>query len=361
MMLGSPPKNWRSLLRETRSPASNGRLLQALCVAVAVAILPFAVYRGLQGQWLIGAVDTLLVLLLVLAVIYFERSARPERAGWVLSPVYCIGALVMYALQQGEHAFWLFPAVAANFVLLPLWAALGATLSILAVVAVLNAMVLASSSLLAQISLVVSLMLLATISMAFVLEVSRSQQLLSRLVTSDPLTGAGNRRALDEALREAVERFARHGSPCTLLMFDLDHFKRVNDDCGHEAGDLVLVRLARLVDGRKRVTDHLYRFGGEEFVLLLPDTHLADGVGLAEVLRGMLGEQLTSPVGPVTASFGCAQLRPGESPVDWLARCDRAMYHAKQQGRNRVEADSHEPRTAAATVLSGAAAGAGRP
>lgn len=358
MLPRSSPKHWRGLLRETRSPASNARLLQALCVAVAVAILPFAVYRGLQGQWLLGAIDALLVSLLILAVIYFERSARPELAGWVLAPLYCIGALVMYALQQGAHAFWLFPSVAANFVLLPLWAALGATLLVLIALGVLNALVLDSLSAMAQISLLVSLTLLASITMAFVLEVSRSQQLLSRLVTSDPLTGAGNRRALDEALREAAERFARHGSACTLLMFDLDHFKRVNDDCGHEAGDLVLVRLTRLVDGRRRVTDHLYRFGGEEFVLLLPDTQLAEGAALAEVLRRLLAEQLTSPVGPVTASFGCAQLQTGEAPVDWLARCDRAMYLAKQQGRNRVEVDSPATEARAASPLRDAAGGA---
>lgn len=339
--------SWWSLLSEGRQLHVNERLLQALCVSVAIAILPFAAYRMLIGDWLVGAVDALLVCLLIGGVVYFGRSARPERAGWVLAPLYCAGALALYTLQQAAHAYWLFPAVAANFVLLPVRAALVGTALMLGAVALVHGLWLHTADATLLLSLLVALALLATICFAFVLEVLRGQRMLSGLVSSDPLTGAGNRRALDEALREAAEALSRHGRRATLLLFDLDHFKRVNDQCGHKAGDQVLVRLAELVGRRKRLTDRLYRFGGEEFVMLLPDTLLTEGVSLAEALRREFACHLHSPIGPVSASFGGAELQPAEDPYEWLARADRAMYRAKDRGRDRVEADLGERDTLA--------------
>lgn len=331
--------SWWSLLSEGPQLHVNERLLQALCVSVAMAILPFAAYRMLIGDWLVGAVDALLASLLIGVVVYFGRRAHPARTAWLLAPLYCIGVLVLYTLQQAAHAYWLFPAVAANFVLLPVRAALVGTVLMLAVVALVHGLWLHTADMTLLLSLLVALALLAAICFVFVLEVLRGQRMLSGLVSSDPLTGAGNRRALDEALREAAEALSRHGRRATLLLFDLDHFKRVNDQCGHKAGDQVLVRLVEIIGGRKRLTDRLYRFGGEEFVMLLPDTLLSEGVILAEALRREFACHLRSPIGPVSASFGGAELQPGEDPYEWLARVDRAMYRAKERGRDRVEVD----------------------
>jgi len=154
---------------------------------------------------------------------------------------------------------------------------------------------------------------------------------------TDPLTGLGNRRKLDEALAIELARARRAGSPLSVLMADIDHFKRVNDEYGHPAGDRVLAGFARLLRSRTRVTDIVTRFGGEEFMLLFPDTSLDQAVDKAEKLRAALERVRLEPVPrPVTASFGAAQLRAGEDAADLLARVDAALYQAKAQGRNRV-------------------------
>jgi two-component system cell cycle response regulator len=153
----------------------------------------------------------------------------------------------------------------------------------------------------------------------------------------DPLTGIGNRRKMDQALALEIARARRTGAPLSMLMADVDHFKRVNDVYGHPAGDQVLAWLGKLFRTQTRITDTAARFGGEEFVLLLVGADLALAVGKAEQLRASVEQQVIPPLrSPVTASFGVAQLGPDEDAAGLLARVDAALYQAKQGGRNRV-------------------------
>jgi diguanylate cyclase (GGDEF)-like protein len=141
---------------------------------------------------------------------------------------------------------------------------------------------------------------------------------------------------MDRELHIAAEAFRRHRMPVGLLVMDLDHFKRINDAFGHEAGDSVLVDFARLVQSRCRAGDRLFRYGGEEFVLLLPGTDADALRPLAEELRRAVATGLSGNGRGVTVSVGGAVLRPGEDNAHWLARADAAMYEAKRQGRDRV-------------------------
>ena len=119
-------------------------------------------------------------------------------------------------------------------------------------------------------------------------------------------------------------------------MFDIDHFKAVNDRYGHPVGDTVLVGLTRLVQRNLRAADTLARWGGEEFVIMMPHCDADEAVGLAEKLRALLALQTFETVGQVTASFGVTQCRPEDSPQSWLKRADLALYQAKAEGRNAV-------------------------
>ncbi|HSC68075.1 MAG TPA: GGDEF domain-containing protein, partial [Cellvibrio sp.] len=121
-------------------------------------------------------------------------------------------------------------------------------------------------------------------------------------------------------------------------LLDIDFFKMVNDKFGHTVGDQVLVDLARILTRRVRKTDRIFRFGGEEFVVLARNTALIDALVIAEQLRAQIEGELQDPDGVLTASFGCAQLQPDESLEDWFVRADKAVYQAKQQGRNCVVA-----------------------
>ncbi len=164
----------------------------------------------------------------------------------------------------------------------------------------------------------------------------RLQERLTFEATRDALTGAYNRREMTAQLAAAVERQRRHAHPSTLLVLDLDHFKTVNDTLGHDAGDRVLQGLVGLVQARMRRTDTLFRTGGEEFVLLMPDTPVPEALTLAEALRTQIATAAWLPDRPVTASVGAAPLQPGQDVNAWLRAADQALYAAKAAGRNRV-------------------------
>jgi two-component system, cell cycle response regulator len=163
------------------------------------------------------------------------------------------------------------------------------------------------------------------------------------MATTDALTGLLNRRAfLDSTLRE-VARAKRYNEPLSVLLLDVDHFKQINDRRGHAAGDMVLSALGRLLNGAVRTCDIVARWGGEEFVLVLPATTLDDAEEVAERVRELLeGATINDGNGdpiPVTASFGVAAYTIGETLEHVIDRADRAMYLAKSGGRNRVICD----------------------
>ncbi|OCW27717.1 GGDEF domain-containing protein [Pseudomonas sp. S3E12] len=167
------------------------------------------------------------------------------------------------------------------------------------------------------------------------LEVQRQKALV------DPLTGLPNRAAWSERLDHEVNAWHQRGNSLSLAMLDLDHFKRINDGYGHLAGDKVLKIIANVLRKRLRPNDFIARFGGEEFVLLMPDSSLSDALAVGEVLRAAIaacpfhfkGEPVT-----ITVSMGVAQLQPGERSELALKRADEALYRAKAAGRNQVQA-----------------------
>ena len=167
------------------------------------------------------------------------------------------------------------------------------------------------------------------------LEVQRQKALI------DPLTGLPNRAAWSERLDHEVNTWHQSGNNLSLAMLDLDHFKRINDGYGHLAGDKVLKIIANVLRKRLRPTDFIARFGGEEFVLLMPDSALTDALAVGEVLRAAIeacpfhfkGEPVT-----ITVSMGVAQFQPGERSDLALKRADEALYRAKAAGRNQVQA-----------------------
>jgi two-component system cell cycle response regulator len=166
----------------------------------------------------------------------------------------------------------------------------------------------------------------------------REAQIVEMSLT-DMLTGVGNRRRLEQALTLETGRASRTDGKLCAVMADLDHFKLVNDTYGHEAGDKVLAGFGEVLRQHTRATDIVARFGGEEFVVLMPHTELADAVATAERIRMAFAICRFDPlIQPVTASFGAVELAAGEQGDALLHRADVALYSAKQQGRNRVVA-----------------------
>ncbi len=164
------------------------------------------------------------------------------------------------------------------------------------------------------------------------------EQTLREQATTDTLTGLLNRRCISDLLQDELNRAHRLSSTFSVVMFDIDHFKAVNDTYGHEAGDTVLKSVSTLVQSRLRDVDALARWGGEEFIVLLPGTAIHGALALANTCREILADSPMKEIGQVTASFGVATYTQEKSMRALIRRADDALYAAKNNGRNRVEA-----------------------
>ncbi len=160
---------------------------------------------------------------------------------------------------------------------------------------------------------------------------------LDQLASTDKLTGAWNRRRMEEAVGNEMDRLRRYAHPLSLLVLDIDYFKNVNDRYGHAAGDQLLVKIAAQIRSSLRVADSLTRWGGEEFIVLCPNTGLSAAVVFAERLRKTIAGMNFSVVKEITVSIGAAECLPGETWEEWFERADAALYRAKVSGRNQVQ------------------------
>lgn len=177
-----------------------------------------------------------------------------------------------------------------------------------------------------------------------VVVLSREKEQLTRLLREkseslrkDPLTGVFNRLAYEDQLQSEYQRWKRFRNPLTFLIWDIDHFKTINDRHGHAAGDEVLRGVAQELAGRIRSTDFVARYGGEEFAMLLPGADRSAAFNVADKLRRNIAEANFSHHGasiPVTISCGLAAFETGDSPESVFERADKALYQAKQAGRN---------------------------
>jgi len=167
-------------------------------------------------------------------------------------------------------------------------------------------------------------------------EKKKLEEELRLLSYTDALTGAYNRRYLVQKLEEEIERAKRYGNEFSLILLDIDHFKKINDRYGHNAGDIVLKGVVKMIKERIRKVDTLARWGGEEFIIMLPNTPVEKAVILAEELRENLSKMTIPGIEKVTASFGVAGYRPGDTVDSLVKRADDLMYTAKAEGRNCV-------------------------
>lgn len=165
----------------------------------------------------------------------------------------------------------------------------------------------------------------------------RAEAEVRQQAMTDGLTGLANRRALNEATAHALAMSDRNQQPFAVVMADVDHFKRINDQLGHRAGDEALAAFARRLRAALRAQDLPFRYGGEEFCMLLPDTDAPGARVLAERLRLAVAQPASEAMPAVSASFGAAVWQAGDTADAMLSRADRALYRAKALGRDRVE------------------------
>jgi diguanylate cyclase (GGDEF)-like protein len=190
-------------------------------------------------------------------------------------------------------------------------------------------------------TLVWQIMLGGAISLLIVLywvrKLSSLNKQLERLSITDRLTGLFNRVKLDVEFESELQRSMRFGQPFSIILIDIDHFKQVNDVHGHQIGDQILIDIAKILTVNTRETDTIGRWGGEEFLVICPQTDAAGVAKLAETLRRKMEQHVFPVIENKTASFGVTTYRPGYQQKDMVSRADAALYAAKRDGRNRVE------------------------
>ena len=302
-------------------------------IITVLGITPFAIHRYLTGQYLVALLDALIVASIGAATLYALLTGRSRGAAVFAAVAYSLGVSAVVHLAGWTGLLWIYATVAANFLLvgrrtallLTVLTLLGATFSdTLQADAAHRATFLATAAVVGLFSLV------------FATRAERQRARLETMALRDPLTGASNRRGMEGELAAYMAASRRNRTPLALLAFDIDHFKRINDEFGHETGDQVLVQLAKIVRANTRGEDRLSRLGGEEFGLLLPVADAGAARAAAEKLRLAVERDLRCRGRQVTISLGAAVHRPGESAADWMARADAAMYEAKRGGRNRT-------------------------
>ncbi|TFW15655.1 GGDEF domain-containing protein [Duganella callida] len=320
---------WRSTGRQR---SQQEVILMLLCALSIPSILPFGIYRLLNGAWMSAAVDMALVLAMSAVIVHVWRTGRHRVASLGVTIFYSAGMLATVYLRGVSLVYWVYPTmIAAYFVLRPTLALAINSVGLLILIAILVAQ-LATINLA---TIIVTIGLVNLFAYIFAYRTGRQNQELHTAVERDFLTGVGNRRALERRLAEhAQER--RPQLEASLLLLDLDHFKQINDQHGHAAGDQVLVRLAELMRRHTRSSDRIFRYGGEEFAIIAAGASLIAAGHLAEGLRAAVAAATLLEGHPITISIGVAFMDKAHTPADWLAEADKLLYAAKQGGRNRV-------------------------
>lgn len=337
--MSTNPVSFRLSLRHaltggiTHSPQSLEVSVMNVTGTVSVVVISgFAGYRWWTGDQS-GALVNLLIIGMVLFALLLGRTRRFQSLALTLFGVAISTACLLSALLVSSNGLlWAFLILWVNALILSRRWALGLNGLIILVLSSLELY----QSLLHQVSWVTVALLMTGFGLMFTNQLREQRHLLARQAHMDPLTGVGNRRLMQQHLEEIVAERRRDRRTSTLLVLDLDMFKRVNDRYGHEAGDQVLTEFAGSVAAAVRTGDGVYRMGGEEFVVLLRGMDLETARQELPGLHARLSGRVSTLDGPVLFSAGAAVLREDEDWSRWLARADQALYAAKSAGRDRL-------------------------
>ncbi len=308
-------------------------LLLLLCGSLAIAVAFLAYLRLRDEHWTLAFVDVGVISIMVLVFVFVYFSRRTRTVGILMALGFISAALMSTLLLGAREVYWAFPALMVAYFMLD---ARQATILTGGFAGCFLAIV--WNGLPAVDLTKICLALFTTVLLANAFSLTNRRQLaeLRRMVNIDPLTGAGNRRAQNLKLDSACAIFRRNERAASVLLLDIDFFKQINDTHGHIVGDQRLVELSELVKRNTRATESLYRYGGEEFVVVAEQTSLEAAVNLAEKLRSQTEQQLFAAGIRITVSIGVAELQRDEGKEDWLRRADAALYKAKGRGRNKV-------------------------
>lgn len=310
-----------------------------LAVSGFVGVLPFIAFRSIKGEYAMAFVNVIVSLTFAWVAWSIFRYQNVRTASAVMAAVCAAGLTTNIYFNGSQQIYWAFPLIVGMFFLLKPWEATALIVSATALA--LPPLLSEEQSLLTPL-LTWALALTMIVAAAFSALTVTQRRRLRAMALMDPLTGACNRRAMDETIAELIAGTRSTSAPLAFMMLDIDHFKRINDQFGHAAGDRVLVAVAECIQQNTRATDHFFRVGGEEFAVVVAGAGLSVARRLSESLREAVAAlEIPSCDQPedllqVTVSLGVAEWVAGESADQWYKRADDALYEAKRAGRNRT-------------------------
>lgn len=316
---------------------ANYRIRSTLGVSIITIIIltPFSINNFLQDRYILG-IGSVVVIAFCAANAWYciQKRYHPSLIYLGLIPAITIFIIFAFRQQGAVIAYWCYPVVLGFYFMLREKQAWISNIVFLCIIFPQAWMVLEQAF---MIRFVVTILGVSTFSAMFMRVITVQQEMLATQAVTDPLTGLFNRTILNDTFEQVIQQNKRTGIPMTLAVLDLDHFKAINDDLGHNSGDRVLRGVGEFLHKRiYRRTDKVFRIGGEEFLVLLYDTRMEHGRQIAEELCDGIASLSLLPDHPVTVSIGVATLKPSDDWESWMKRCDENLYQAKSGGRNMV-------------------------
>lgn len=298
-----------------------------------IAVAPLVIVQWKHHHFLLSSLLILFCVNAVLVIAFLRIRGTYFLKGHLFPLLAVVCAAYSTAINGHTGLYWAYPAASALFFLLPLREAIASSIIFVSVMAVVSFLNFPEADFW---RITFSLGLTCLFSMIFAWLVGKLQNELTRLATTDPLTGCLNRSQLADTLNSQIQMRERYGRLSSVILLDMDYFKLINDQWGHLSGDKVLKELTLRLRKRLRESDKLFRIGGEEFMIVLPETSQHEGNLLAHQLLTSISARPFLEDIKVTASAGIAEVSKGETWSVWLNRADQALYEAKSQGRNQV-------------------------
>ena len=321
-------------------------LIIAVSIITLATMIPFSVYRFMQGQTYVALFEISGMVAVTFIGYYVWKTRETKIAAVALSSIVLSGLVAINYILGSSMLYWLYPAITTVYFLNSLKTAF---LLSLAVLLGIFPLLLMEKNTIEITSVLTTLLITQIFSHIITCRTAQQHDRLKALADRDGLTGALNRRSLDDRLDILQNLFFRHkrsgGNASSVILFDIDDFKEINDKFGHIEGDQILVRLTGRIQKYIRKTDELYRYGGEEFVLVANGASLLKAAELAEKIRELIESAQLSTKTTVTASFGVAEVQNLEKSNRWIERADKALFRAKRAGKNRVFLANAEERT----------------
>ncbi len=298
-----------------------------------ISIGGFGIYRIIKGDLTLASIDLSVSIFLAYTLKQVLCNTFTNRHKFLIIVICMIGVAAVLYNKGSSEIYWAYPPITAAFFFIDLRKALPLNIVFIAIVL---AILIPEITLPQFFSISVTLILICAFGYTFSARTELHGNECIKLAEIDPLTGLNNRRSLTDRLKKEISYYQNNIQRSSLLILDIDHFKKINDTYGHNFGDRILVKFAKTLKKTVRETDKVYRYGGEEFIIVTCNTRLFNAARLGEYIRQLTEQTLIVENKPITVSIGVAEVRKDDTHETWLHRADHALYRAKGANRNQV-------------------------